>query len=631
MIRTRLFAMAVLAVALVTTLAQSAPEIAPLPRPGINLTGYKTVAQALKVNPKEFSVTEAAPIGVPGFLGVIVGEKEGKVIIDAVAPESPAEIAGLKEGDVVLKIGRTAVKSAPQVRETLQNILAGDKLSVTVARDGSNLELAALLKPTSKPLAPPAGGRPILGVTLGGGAKGGGVKIDEITPGGAAAKAGLKAADIIVKMDGKDIDGDNGFRDFINAKAGGDRIELMVLRGEMKLELKAVVEAEERRGGGGAGWDDRIPRSWRKPSYNLAIIGIEYPDVKHNTKIADHDWEESMFSLGTYHGKSATGEKTYGSMNDYYKELSYGNFKVEGKFVGWTEVSKKRLEYQFRPGNAKNNKEKTALLTESLELFIKKNGKEALKDYDGVFFLYAGNSLAENRADIYWPHRANLRFGDKSWPYFIVQEGGGKMTDISVFCHEFGHMLGLPDLYARPEQPGSEGVWQWCAMSNQIGNGRPQHFCAWSKEQLGWIKPTIIDPRVKQKLVLSPIEDDPTQCFKVVVRTDGSEYFLLENRKKTGWDSQLPGEGLLVWRVFTGARGQQQPVYLEESHGIEGPRGPSSFPTSVPFPSAANNSFTPYTTPSSKSQLGGGLPVWITSIRKLPDGRITFHVGYEYQ
>ena len=76
------------------------------------------------------------------------------------------------------------------------------------------------------------------------------------------------------------------------------------------------------------------------------------------------------------------------------------------------------------------------------------------------------------------------------------------MNDISVFCHEFGHMLGLPDLYARPEQPGSEGVWQWCAMSNQIGSGRPQHFCAWSKEQLGWVKPTVIDPRVKQKLVL---------------------------------------------------------------------------------------------------------------------------------
>ena len=50
----------------------------------------------------------------------------------------------------------------------------------------------------------------------------------------------------------------------------------------------------------------------------------------------------------------------------------------------------------------------------------------------------------------------------------------------------------------------------------------------------------------------------------------------------------------------------------------------------MPFPSTANNSFTPYTTPWSKSQLGGGLPVYITNIRRLPDGRVTFHIGYEY-
>ena len=64
---------------------------------------------------------------------------------------------------------------------------------------------------------------------------------------------------------------------------------------------------------------------------------------------------------------------------------------------------------------------------------------------------------------------------------------------------------------------------------------------------------------------------------------------------------------------------------------MEGPRGPGVFLPSVPFPSTANDSFTPYTTPNSKSQLGGGLPVYITNIRKLPDGRVTFQIGYEYQ
>ena len=69
---------------------------------------------------------------------------------------------------------------------------------------------------------------------------------------------------------------------------------------------------------------------------------------------------------------------------------------------------------------------------------------------------------------------------------------------------------------------------------------------------------------------------------------------------------------------------------LEESHGIAGPAGPGSFRGVVPFPSRANNSFTPYTLPSSRSQKGGGLPVHITNIQRLPDGRLTFLVGFEF-
>ena len=157
-----------------------------------------------------------------------------------------------------------------------------------------------------------------------------------------------------------------------------------------------------------------------------------------------------------------------------------------------------------------------------------------------------------------------------------------------------------------------------------LGNGKPRHFNPWAKEKLGWLKPTTIDPTVKQKIVLSPIETSH-ECVKILVRPDGSEYFLLEVRKKTGFDVDLPGEGLLIWRVVN-----DRPL-LEEAHGIEGPAGPTAHLASVPFPAAANSSFTPDTTPSSRSPLGGGLPVYVTNIRKLFDGRVTFQVGFEYR
>src|SRR5262249_47328941 len=245
------------------------------------------------------------------------------------------------------------------------------------------------------------------------------------------------------------------------------------------------------------------------------IILVEYPDVKHNDKIPPRAWEESMFAQGTYNKTSATGQTVFGSMYDYYLEQSYGHLKIEGKAFDYVEVSKKREAYaKDSTGN------RSTLLTEALDKVIARDGKDAFKDLDGVFFVYAGDRYPASRGSLYWPHRASVSHSGKSWPYFICPEGGQQMGNISVFCHEFGHMLGLPDLYARPESPGSEGVGVWCAMSNQVGTGKPQHFCAWSKEKLGWAKPTVIDPTVKQKLILSPIEKSPKECVKILLRPD---------------------------------------------------------------------------------------------------------------
>ena len=277
-----------------------------------------------------------------------------------------------------------------------------------------------------------------------------------------------------------------------------------------------------------------------------------------------------MFSKGRVYTKSVTGQAAYGSMHDFYSEQSDGQLNVDGKAFNYVQVSKKRMEY--------NIGDRYALLREAMDLLLKREGKDALKDFDGVFFIYAGGRAQVARGSLYWPHKSSVRYEGKNWPYFICPEGGERMANISVFCHEFGHMLGLPDLYARPENPGMEGVGVWSTMANQVGNGRPQQFDAWCKEKLGWVRPVVLDPAVKQKLILAPIEDSSRECFKIMVHPDGREYFLLENRGNKGFDKSLPGHGLLIWRVIG-----NRPV-LEEAHGIAGPTGPRMFPWAVPFP-----------------------------------------------
>jgi M6 family metalloprotease-like protein len=535
--------------------------------------------------------------------------------VTEIEPDSPAARAGLLADDLLLRLDRQTVRSADELRDLLQARAPGDAVSLQVTRKKKTLTLPATLGATSRPMRL-GERRAVLGVQLGEDAEAGGAPVRVVTSGSPAARAGLRAGDVLVRIDGAPLASAAHLTDTMAEKEPGDTVSISLRREGQEMQLQVQLSEDRNTRG-------REPRSlWKKDVYRLAVVCIEYPDVKHNPKISHADWTESFFSRGSYAGKeSATGQPVYGSVNDYFHEQSNGAFRVEGRVFDWVEVSRRRGDYSQGTGTGN----RSALLVEALDALLARDGRDALNDYDGVFFLYAGGRVATTRGGLYWPHRATVNFRGRRLPYFIVQEGGERMTNISVICHEFGHMLGLPDLYARPENPGSEGLGIWCAMSNQAGNGRPQHMSAWCKEQLGWLQPTVIDPTVKQKLVLAPINGSARECYKVLVRPDGSEYLLLENRRKAGFDESLPAEGLLIWRVVA-----SRPI-LEESHGVDGPEGPRVFLTAVPYPSAANNAFTPFTTPSSRSQLGGGLPIHLTNIRRLPDGRVTFYVGYDFQ
>lgn len=613
------------------------------------LAGYRSVETAITTK-----ITKSASprIGQAGFLGVSVDfDESGRLVVVAVAGDSPAAQAGIELGDALVEIDGREVRQADALRELLMSKSAGDEIKLAVARGDETRELAAKLGATSRPMQVSTQ-RVSLGLRLGDSNEksGAGLSIDQIIPGSPAARAALKRGEVVLKLDDEPIADRNQLAIALEEKKAGDTVTLAVRRTKWigpiaayavpgvttisglpapallfrpeyfteDLRLQLAIE-QSGRGGPGGGVDERLPNFWKKDVYRLGVLLVEYPDAKHNAKIALKDWEDMFFSRGSYNETNATGQKVHGSMNDYFQEQSFGKLRIEGKVFDWIELPKKRLDYQ-------QGTSKSPFLTEVMDKLVEREGKDTFKDFDGVLILFAGGRVqTTNRGALYWPHRATFTHQGKRWPYIIVGEGGDRMANISVFCHEFGHLLGLPDLYARPENPGSEGLGAWCAMSNQSNSGRPQHFSAWCKEQLGWVQPAVIDPTVKQKLVLSPIEESSKECFKVLVKSDGSEYLLLENRAKKGFDGSIPADGLLIWRVV-----QRRPM-LEESHGVEGPAGPRVFSGSVPYPSSANTSFTPYTTPSSRSQLGGGLPLYITNIRRLDGGRIGFEVGFEYQ
>ncbi len=604
-----------------------------------DLSAYRTIETAITA---QLRLAPSGVAGQTGYLGVsLQRDGRGRLVVEEVQPGSPAAKAGVQKGDVVTRVGVQPVKTPEMFREWLQARSPGEAVTLSLLRADQPLEVTATLAATSRPMKLGMQ-RVFFGAELGAAQEGAGVRVERVVPNSPAAAAGLQSGDHILKLEGGDLTRAARLTNVLSEKRPGDTLLLAIRRDGQELTLKATLTADRgdggnrggrgessRRGGpgarggrGGPGGDGPPTELWRKNVFRLAVIGIEFPDVKHNAKVPAAEWEEAFFSRGRYQRKTnATDQPVHGSLNDYYQEQSAGALRLEGKVFDWVEVAKKRGDYVQGSGTSN----KTALLVEALDKVAARDGKDAFQGFDGFLFLYAGERVSTNRGALYYPHAGSVGYQMRRFPYLLGAEGGARMAPLSAFVKEFGRVLGLPDLAARPENPGSEGLGVWCAMSDPVSGGRPQHFGAWSKGKLGWIQPAVIDPTVKQKLILSPIEDAPKECFKVLVRLDGSEYFLLENRRKQGFDADLPGEGLLIWRVVN-----DRPV-LEESHGVEGPSGPTLHLAAVPYPSPASSAFTPDTTPSSRSPLGGGLPVHLTAIRRLPDGRITFHIGYEYR
>jgi immune inhibitor A len=250
------------------------------------------------------------------------------------------------------------------------------------------------------------------------------------------------------------------------------------------------------------------------------------------------------------------------SMRDYYVENSYGQLDVDGAVVEWIRLPE---PYGFYvngesgtgpfsyPNNAKRMVE-DALQIAAQTVDFSQFDLDGDGFLDGLFVVAGGGAEAETdpnlRKDMIWSHKWSITTpfvaaGTTAFTYFTAPEDGR----VGVFSHEFGHMLGLPDLYDTTDL--SHGVGDWCVMGRGSWNNfglTPGHMCTWSKAQLGWLQPNPVS--AAQALTLPGMEQDAGASFRVWTGGQGgSEYFLLENRLHVGFDAFLPGQGLLIWHI----------------------------------------------------------------------------------
>jgi immune inhibitor A len=193
-------------------------------------------------------------------------------------------------------------------------------------------------------------------------------------------------------------------------------------------------------------------------------------------------------------------------------------------------------------------------------------GRAALAEADALVVFFAGTGRESHvqggDPDDPWsnytamtppPAAGRLRVDDAC---VIAEEQVPPFGSFGVLCHEFGHLLGLPELYA-PGGAAHEGIGVWGLMGQGtwLGRGeRPPHPSGWSKLRLGWVDVETIET-TRLGVVLPAVTREPRVVKIPAVPGQPEEYYLLENRLKEGADAALPGEGLLVWHVDERVRG----------------------------------------------------------------------------
>ena len=352
----------------------------------------------------------------------------------------------------------------------------------------------------------------------------------------------------ITAADGTELEWDNGF--YRPSTRSSEKRKEMRRQGESRRRMAYEAQQVARSQGIATG---------RK---HFLVILIEFDD-EHFTVSNPQDAFTRLLNEPGYSTNGATG-----SARDYYYENSNGSFEPIFDVVGPVRLSKGYAYY----GQGTNGSDLHAdeALFEACKLLDDEIDFSAY-DYDGdnfvdlVFYYYAGTNEAEGGGeDRIWPHKFALYNYYNSavfdnvrvYDYACTSEKNylGTMCGIGTACHEFGHAMGLPDMYDTDgTENGTAGALYsysiMCSGSYNNAGRTPPYFNMQERIYLGWNEESDIrEITTGGTLSIPALNGTQQMVYKIPTDVEG-EYFMLETRAQSGWDAALPGQGLLVYHI----------------------------------------------------------------------------------
>lgn len=262
-------------------------------------------------------------------------------------------------------------------------------------------------------------------------------------------------------------------------------------------------------------------------------------------------------------GENCTLFGNASSVRKYYEDVSCGNMSYTNIVLGWFTVAHPREYYDDT--TVSYGTRARELIGEALDQ-IKADPEYTTKyqpilrrvSYSGSYFQalnvwFAGPS-AQYWSKGLWAHKSGLGSDiyqklpvsvDGQTKYFYSYQITPVTTipSIGTFCHENGHMIcGFPDLYDYDHGNGGP-AGSYSLMSNS-GGKNPGYVDAYLRAAAGWVVPKELPSSPS----LLEVTNSRSDVWKYTNPFDSKQYYLIENRQKTGRDADLPGGGILIWR-----------------------------------------------------------------------------------
>jgi M6 family metalloprotease-like protein len=263
-------------------------------------------------------------------------------------------------------------------------------------------------------------------------------------------------------------------------------------------------------------------------------------------------------------------QEWFGTVPAYYHEVSYGKLTIEGDVFGWYKLPHPESYYgrdchAINDADCSGTNQSWKIANDTISLV---ENDINFTNYDYYVFLHAGTGQETSlKNDDIWSvtyFDESLRTPTKIITKFnIVSElEAPPNVPNGVWCVEFAHSLGVPDLYDTTNGPnnGKPILGPWELMDKGSWNGDPPgslpaEMTAWAKIRLGWINGsmllTALPGTMTTMVVPTEIASSQVHAIKIPISGDqnSSQYYLVEVREQIGFDAALPASGVLITAV----------------------------------------------------------------------------------